>query len=157
MYIGGPALVFVSDAQLEILKLVGTFFFGGAAGQLLAEWFRRRSGKLQTVALIERVNRQVSPDLKGITLARVMGAAGNRQLQEIRNLREYQLTLRNTFEHSPAGRRNPVRVSSRGCRSLGVKTCTQQDGTGGSGSRTSRSLEESFSLADTALADNRLC
>jgi hypothetical protein len=42
------------------------------------------------------VNRSVSPELEGITLARLVGDEPQRRLEELRNLREYQLTLRNT-------------------------------------------------------------
>jgi hypothetical protein len=56
---------------LEIIKIVITFLSGGAAGALLKEWFSRRKGKVQPISLIERVNRSVSPELEGITLARL--------------------------------------------------------------------------------------
>ena len=82
--------------MLEILKLVLPFLGGGAVGAILNEWFRRRNSKVQSVSLIERVNRSVSPELEGITLARVEGDPPNRRLEELRNLREFQLTLRNT-------------------------------------------------------------
>jgi hypothetical protein len=58
---------------LEILKLVVSILCGGAAGALLNEWFRRRKGKVQPISLVERVNRSVSPELEGITLARMVG------------------------------------------------------------------------------------
>jgi hypothetical protein len=38
----------------------------------LNESFRRRKGKVQPISLIERVNRSVSPELEGITLARMV-------------------------------------------------------------------------------------
>ena len=60
------------------------------------EWFRRKNSKLQSIPLIERVNRLVGPKLEGFTLARVSGDAQNQRLEEVRNVREYQLTLRNT-------------------------------------------------------------
>src|ERR1035438_488882 len=82
--------------MLEALKLVASILCGGAAGAFLNEWFRRRKGKVQMIPLIERVNRSVSPDLEGITLARLVGDGPQRRLEELRNLREYQLTLRNT-------------------------------------------------------------
>jgi hypothetical protein len=63
---------------------------------LLKEWFSRRKGKVQPISLIERVNRSVSPELEGITLARLVGDGPNRHLEALLNLREYQLTLRNT-------------------------------------------------------------
>lgn len=82
--------------MLETLKLVVSILFGGAAGALLNEWFRRRKGKVQAIPLIERVNRAVSPGLEGITLARMVGEGADRHLEELLKLREYQLTLRNT-------------------------------------------------------------
>ncbi len=82
--------------MLDFLKIVLPFIGGGLAGVLLNEWFRRRSAKLQSIPLIERVNRLVSPELKGFTLARITGDTLNPKLEEIRNVREYQLTLRNT-------------------------------------------------------------
>lgn len=82
--------------MLEMLKLVVAFLSGGAAGALLTEWFRRRRGKIQSIPLIERVNRLVSPELEGIVLARQVGDGPLHRLEELKNLREYQLTLRNT-------------------------------------------------------------
>jgi hypothetical protein len=59
--------------------------------------YRRKHARLQRIPLIERVNRLVNPNLQGgITLARVLGDPDHRQLVELNNLREYQLTLRNT-------------------------------------------------------------
>jgi hypothetical protein len=81
---------------LEVLKLVVTILFGGVAGAFLNEWFRRRKEKIQSISLIERVNRLVSPELEGITLARLVDDGLHRRLEELKNLREYQLTLRNT-------------------------------------------------------------
>ena len=74
---------------------------GGLAGAYLREWYSRKNARLQRIPLIERVNRLVNPNLKGgITLARVLtdplGDPAHRQLVELNNLREYQLTLRNT-------------------------------------------------------------
>src|SRR5437870_657045 len=54
------------------------------------------SAAFPPIPLIERVNRLVSPELKGFALARVTGGPDNRELEEIKNVREYQLTLRNT-------------------------------------------------------------
>jgi hypothetical protein len=85
-----------SSAVLEILKLIGAVAFGGLAGQLLAEYFRRRGARVQTLTLIERVNREVSPGLKGITLARSVAAGDTTHLEPLQDLREYQLTLRNS-------------------------------------------------------------
>jgi hypothetical protein len=81
---------------LETLKIVLPFLFGGLAGSLLTEFFRRRNTKIQVIPLIERANRLVSPKLKGFTLARLSGSAESPRLEGIENLREYQLTLRNT-------------------------------------------------------------
>jgi hypothetical protein len=78
---------------VEILKILAPLLGGGVAGALLNEWLRRRSARVQTIPLVERINRLVKPGLKGFTLARSMG---NGQLEEIKNVREYQFTLRNT-------------------------------------------------------------
>jgi hypothetical protein len=80
---------------MEILKLIIALLGGGLAGAFLNEWFRRRNSRLQSIPLIERVNRLVDPVLEGFTLARVSrGPAA--QLERVENLREYQFTLRNT-------------------------------------------------------------
>jgi len=79
-----------------IVRIILPLFFGGLAGALFNEWRRRRDSKVQAIPLIERVNRLISPELEGITLAQMVGDATHRQLEELRNLREYQLTLRNT-------------------------------------------------------------
>ena len=79
--------------MLEIAKLVVTFLSGGFAGSLLTEWFRRRRSRVQSIPLIERVNRLVNPELEGITLAR-RSSTGS-PLEELKSLREYQLTMRN--------------------------------------------------------------
>ena len=81
---------------LELLKIALSLLGGGLAGALLNEWIRRRSNRLQPIPLIERVNRLISPELDGFTLARVAGDAQNPKLEKIENVREYQLTLRNT-------------------------------------------------------------
>lgn len=73
---------------LEIIKIAGPILFGGLAGALLNDWRRRRDSRVQPIPLIERVNRLVSPELEGITLARVVGDADHRQLEELRNLRD---------------------------------------------------------------------
>jgi hypothetical protein len=49
---------------------------------------------VQRIPLIERVNRRVSPELQEFTLARIGGA--NRQQGDVKVIREYQLTMRNT-------------------------------------------------------------
>jgi hypothetical protein len=86
----------VQGVLLDILKIIGPFLGGGLAGALLNEWFRRRGARVQRIPLIERVNRVVSPELEGFTLARLTGAGQDRRLERVRNVREYQLTLRNT-------------------------------------------------------------
>jgi hypothetical protein len=80
--------------MLEIAKLLLSFLGGGLAGALVTEWFRRRRSRVQSIQLIERVNRVVNPELEGITLARRSSA--DSPLEELKNLREYQLTLRNS-------------------------------------------------------------
>ncbi|HKD81316.1 MAG TPA: hypothetical protein VKH81_16595 [Candidatus Angelobacter sp.] len=85
--------------MLEIVKILVALLGGGLAGAIANEWFRRRGGRVQKIPLIERVNRIVRPQLHGITLARITEASGDgaaSQLEAITNLREYQLTLRNT-------------------------------------------------------------
>jgi hypothetical protein len=79
--------------MLEIAKLLVSFLGGGFAGAFVTEWFRRRRGRVQSIPLIERVNRLVNPELEGITLARRSSA--DSPLEELKNLREYQLTMRN--------------------------------------------------------------
>jgi hypothetical protein len=82
---------------LEILKIVLPMLGGGAIGALINEWFRRKNSRVQAIPLIERVNRRIKPELEGITLARVtLGRGGDRTLVELHDLREYQLTLKNT-------------------------------------------------------------
>lgn len=84
--------------MIEILKLLAAILCGGLAGSLLTQWFQRRASRLQRIPLIERVNRIVTHELQGITLARRTATTGDDlpQLEELKNLREYQLTLRNT-------------------------------------------------------------
>jgi hypothetical protein len=81
---------------LEILKILLPLLGGGAVGALLNEWLRRRGARVQAIPLIERVNRLVSPELKGLTLARLTGDGQTRRLEEIKNVRDYQFTPRNT-------------------------------------------------------------
>jgi hypothetical protein len=84
------------EVALEIVKIAVSILFGGMAGAILNDWRRRADSRVQSIPLIERVNRLVNPALDGITLARAMGDGDHRQLEELKNLREYQLTLRNT-------------------------------------------------------------
>lgn len=77
------------DAIKVLIPLLG----GGAAGALINEWLRRRSGKVQAIPLVERVNRAVRPELKGFALART---SKDGRLEEVEDVREYQFTLRNT-------------------------------------------------------------
>lgn len=81
--------------MLEVFKIVAALLGGGLAGAFVNQWFLRKTNKLQRIQLIERVNRVVSPQLEGITLARVIPGL-QRHLEQLENLREYQLTLRNT-------------------------------------------------------------
>jgi hypothetical protein len=83
--------------MLDILKLLASFVTGGVAGALLTEWFKRKREGVQRVQLIERVNRLVSPNLEGFTLARIVHEPGMpvSQLQTVKSLRQYQLTMRN--------------------------------------------------------------
>jgi hypothetical protein len=84
-------------AVMEILKLLLPFFSGGAIGAIFTAWFQRRRDRMQPIPLIERVNRLVSSELKGFVLARLVGDGKDGQsLEVVQNVREYQLTLRNT-------------------------------------------------------------
>jgi hypothetical protein len=87
----------VPESQLfEIFKICAAILSGGLAGSFLNEWFRHRRDRVKAIPLIERVNRLLNPELQDITLARIVGTSEHRQLEELKNLREYQLTLRNT-------------------------------------------------------------
>ncbi len=77
---------------LDILKTIATL----AAAALLNYLITRRGNRLQKIPLIERVNRVVDPNLKGFTLARQIGEGTNRHIEEIANVREYVMTIRNT-------------------------------------------------------------
>src|SRR5205807_8399098 len=81
--------------MIEALKIVAALLGGGLTGALLNRWFQSRDRRLQRIPLIERVNRIVSHQLQGITLARKVGNDST-HLEELNSLREYQLTLRNT-------------------------------------------------------------
>jgi hypothetical protein len=88
--------------KLAITALV-SFTTGGAMGSLLTEWFRRRRGRTRAIPLIERVNRNpVATELKGIQLFRVPSQAGEVPTG-IKNIREYQLTLRNSSDKDLRG------------------------------------------------------
>jgi hypothetical protein len=82
--------------MIEVLKVIATLLGGGLAGVLLNEWLRRKRGGVQRIPLIERVNRLVNPELQGFALARIIGDSSARRLEEVKNLREYQLTMRNS-------------------------------------------------------------
>jgi hypothetical protein len=82
--------------MVEVLKILASVLTGGLAGALLNEWLRRRRSRVQEIPLIERVNRLVNPELQGFTLARIVSGSTVRQLEEVKNLREYQLTMRNS-------------------------------------------------------------
>lgn len=81
--------------MLEVVKLIVSFLTGGLSAALFNEWLRRKRTRVQLIPLIERVNRLVGPEIKGFTLARVVDVSANLQLEEVRDLREYQLTMRN--------------------------------------------------------------
>src|ERR1035438_6912914 len=81
---------------MQILVLLVALISGGAGGPFITEWFHRRRSRIQPIPLIARVNRLVSSDLKGFVLARAVGEGDDRRLEEIKRVREYQLTLRNT-------------------------------------------------------------
>jgi hypothetical protein len=88
---------------VETLKILAAMLFGGVGGALLNEYFRRKRTKTQTIPLIERVNRNpVGSELRGIKLVRVSGNPNEPPI-EIKNIREYQLTLRNTSDRDLRG------------------------------------------------------
>jgi hypothetical protein len=80
--------------MLEFFKILASFLGGGLAGAIFNEWFRRHREKVQRIQLVERVNRLIDP-LEGFTLARVT-SGGDGGLKEVRDVREYQLTMRNS-------------------------------------------------------------
>jgi hypothetical protein len=80
---------------LEFVKILVPLLTGGLAGALFNEWLRRKHTRVQPIPLIERVNRLLGPEIQGFTLARVVDGSANRQLEEVKGLREYQLTMRN--------------------------------------------------------------
>jgi len=77
---------------MELARLIATFFGGGLAGAFVNEAFRRRAGKTRDVHLVERVNRR-QDELRGIRFVR--SASGGPE-REVKNVRSYQMTLRNT-------------------------------------------------------------
>jgi hypothetical protein len=79
--------------MIEVLKILLSFVSGGLAGAFANEFFRRRREKVQRIQLIERVNRPVSP-LEGFILVREIEAEDT--LKAVTDLREYQLTMRNS-------------------------------------------------------------
>jgi hypothetical protein len=81
---------------LEAVRIFVAVISGGAAGAFITDWLRRRAARIQTIPLIERVSRFVNPEIEGFTLARVVVEGQARRLEEVRTVREYQLTLRNT-------------------------------------------------------------
>ena len=80
----------------QVVPLILGVLSSGVAGALIQQWFSRRNARLYRIPLIERVNRPISPDLRGFALARVQIEDGTERLVRIDNVREYQLTLRNT-------------------------------------------------------------
>jgi len=83
---------------LEILKILASLLGGGLVGSLVTILYNRRLSRLQKILLIERVNQLVTADLEGITLARRVGGyhSDSTQIEPVSNVREYQLSLRNT-------------------------------------------------------------
>jgi len=78
-----------------LIAALVSFLTGGAFGSILTELFRRRRAKTRTIPLIELVNRNpLLYELKGIQL--VKKAEGDKEGQEVTNIRHYQLLLRNT-------------------------------------------------------------
>lgn len=84
------------DILKMLLPILASLIGGGACGALITQWFQRRRSRIQPIPLIERVNRLVSPDLKGFFLARYVGGGPNPRVEEIKKVREYQFTLRNS-------------------------------------------------------------
>lgn len=60
---------------LEILKVL----LGVAAGAFLNEWLRRRSARVQTIPLIQRVNRLVNFDLQELPWRESWMTGGSRR------------------------------------------------------------------------------
>jgi len=86
-----------SESQVpDYVKYIAGLVTGGLGGAALAEWFRRRRDKTKAIQLIERVNRPLTPGFRDITFARIVGTSEHQLLEEVKNLREYQFTLRNT-------------------------------------------------------------
>lgn len=91
------------DMTVQILTLLVALLAGGAMGALITERFRRRRGRTRAIPVIERVNRNpVASELKGIKLFRLPAGPGEAPV-EINNIREYQLTLRNTSDRDLRG------------------------------------------------------
>lgn len=80
----------------DIFQWVAIFGGGGIFATLVQNWLEKRRKRLYSIPLIERVNRLIKPDIQGIVLARVKSNGKDRTLEEIENVREYQLTLLNT-------------------------------------------------------------
>ena len=88
---------------VQIVALLFALLGGGAMGALITERFRRRRGRTRAIPVIERVNRNpVASELRGIKLFRVPAKPGEAPV-EINNVREYQLTLRNTSDKDLRG------------------------------------------------------
>jgi hypothetical protein len=87
----------------NILQLIVVLVAGGAAGSLINEAFRRRRARTRSIPLIERVNRNaVASELRGISLVRIPAEPGQPQLP-VGNVRQYELTLRNTSDRDLRG------------------------------------------------------
>jgi hypothetical protein len=82
------------NGALDYLKVLVPLLGGGVVGALINEWFRRRSARVQIIPLIVRMNRRVSADIAGFTLARLTGPSSAPEV--IDAVREFQFTLKNT-------------------------------------------------------------
>jgi hypothetical protein len=84
--------------MLEILRSLGPYVGGGLAAAIVTILYARKMSRLQNILLVQRVNQLVTADLGGITLARRVGGyhSDSEQLEPVNNVREYQLSLRNT-------------------------------------------------------------
>jgi len=89
--------------SFQVVPLLVALLGGGAMGALITEWFRRRRARTSAIPLIERVNRNpVASELKGIKLFRLSTDPDGPPI-EIKNIREYQLTLRNSSSRDLRG------------------------------------------------------
>ena len=82
------------DLKDLILIFVGVLS-GGAAGAVINEYLRRKRSRTQFIPLIERINQTpIMGDLRVLRLYRDLSGS----LVQVKHLRDYQMTLRNTSE-----------------------------------------------------------